>query len=86
MKTRCYNPKRKEYKNYGGRGIAVCIGWLNFKPFEKWALSNGYKEGLELDRINVDEGYNPTNCRFVTHSENNLNKRKRIEGLMPCLS
>ena len=80
MKARCYNPRRKEYKNYGGRGITVCIGWLSFKPFEKWAIKNGYKEGLELDRINVDEGYNPNNCRFVTHSENNLNKRKRIDN------
>lgn len=80
MKARCYNQRRKEYKNYGGRGITVCIGWLSFKPFEKWAIKNGYKEGLELDRINVDEGYNPNNCRFVTHSENNLNKRKRIDN------
>ena len=36
MKARCYNPRRKEYKNYGGRGITVCIGWLSFKPFENF--------------------------------------------------
>jgi len=73
MKKRCSN---KKDKYYGGRGITVCDEWLNdFKAFYDWCMSNGWKQGLEIDRINSDKGYSPDNCRFVTSSENNANRR-----------
>lgn len=76
IKQRCNNPNRSCYKNYGGRGIKVCDEWLeDFLNFYNWSINNGYSEELELDRINNDKGYSPDNCRWVTHSENNRNKR-----------
>ena len=76
MKARCYNTKDTSYHNYGGRGITICSEWLeNFKCFYDWAISNGYKKGLEIDRIDNDGDYTHTNCRFVTSQDNSLNKR-----------
>ena len=71
MKARCNNPNTKSYKNYGGRGIKVCDEWQNnFKSFYEWAINNGYKEGLEIDRIDNNGNYEPNNCRFITKQEN----------------
>ena len=75
MKTRCLNPNHKQYKDWGGRGIKVCTEWLEFIPFRDWAIQNGYKEDLEIDRINNNGNYEPDNCRFVTSKENMRNKR-----------
>lgn len=75
--SRCYASQRPEYKNYGGRGIKVCDEWRSFKPFQEWALNHGYDDGLEIDRIDNNGDYTPQNCRFVTHGENNRNRRKR---------
>lgn len=75
MKTRCYNPKYENYNHYGGRGIIVCNEWVNdFKAFYDWAIENGWREGLEIDRISNDGNYEPTNCRFVTTLINNRNR------------
>lgn len=79
MKERCYNLKNKSYKNYGKRGIIVCNEWLNnYSNFKKWALLSGYKEGLSIDRINVNGNYEPNNCRWVTTEQQNRNYRKNI--------
>jgi len=75
IKARCQNPNDLGYKNYGGRGICVCDEWQEFAPFMEWALANGYKQGLDLDRRNNDGDYSPDNCRFVTRTVNNRNKR-----------
>jgi len=73
---RCYNPKHNKYKNYGGRGIKVCDEWKeDFKAFYDFAMAHGWKKGLEIDRINNDGDYEPNNCRFVSHAENNRNRR-----------
>ena len=72
---RCENPNNKCYKNYGDRGIKVCIQWHNHKDFMTWALAHGYKEGLSIDRIDNDGNYKPGNCRFVTAKEQNRNSR-----------
>ena len=75
MKSRCENPNREKYKDYGERGIRVCNEWQDASNFVLWALRNGYKDGLQLDRMNNDGNYCPENCRFVTPKENSRNRR-----------
>lgn len=79
MKYRCYTVNWKPYQWYGARGIGVCEEWRNsYQSFKRWSLSNGYSEGLELDRINVNGDYSPDNCRWITHHEQTLNRRDTI--------
>lgn len=81
MKARCSNSQRKEAKYYFFKGIRVCKEWENdFLLFKDWAIKNGYKVGLTLDRINSDKGYSPDNCRFVDRyvQNNNTSKNKFI--------
>lgn len=75
MKNRCENPRREKYKDYGARGIKVCDEWHKASNFVEWALKNGYKKGLQLDRIDNDGDYCPQNCRFVTPKQNSRNRR-----------
>lgn len=85
MKRRCYDKKHNGYKNYGGRGITMCIDWLNdYFCFEKWAIENGWNEEnlydsgrnkLTIDRIDVNGNYEPSNCRIITNEEQQYNKR-----------
>lgn len=78
MLQRCYNPKDKSYKNYGGRGIYVCKEWkTSASAFLCWAKET-YKSGLMLERINNDKGYSPKNCRWATRKEQNRNKRSNV--------
>lgn len=71
MKYRCYTPTCRAYKNYGGRGIKFCQEWLDsFTNFYNWAIANGYKKDLTIDRINNDGNYEPNNCRWITKSQN----------------
>ena len=77
IKDRCLCENAPAYSNYGGRGIKMCKKWKNnFPKFRKWAVENGYAEGLQIDRINNDGDYEPNNCRFVSRIENNRNTRK----------
>lgn len=76
MISRCYNTSNKAYKNYGGRGISVSKQWRDdYLKFRSFALNNGYREGLEIDRINNNKGYFPSNVRFVEKRINARNKR-----------
>ena len=75
MKNRCNNPKMENYSIYGGRGISYCKEWEHFEPFMDWALKNGYKEELSIDRIDVNGNYEPNNCRWVTLKQQARNRR-----------
>ena len=77
MKSRCYNKNNKKaYKYYGARDIKICSEWLkNFKSFYNWSISNGYKDDLTIDRIDVNGDYEPSNCRWVTILKQSNNKR-----------
>ena len=70
MKQRCYNEKNNGYRYYGSRGIDICCEWHNYTNFRKWALVNGYKDGLTIDRINNDKGYCPENCQWISRGHN----------------
>ena len=83
MLQRCYNPKNKKYKHYGGRGIEVCDQRRQkLETFYGWAKANGYemligKSKLTLDRRDNDGNYTPENCRWATYSVQNFNRRSR---------
>lgn len=71
MMSRCFNPKDEMYPYYGGKGITVCEEWKNASwRFNNWAIENGYREGLTLNRINPYLGYYPENCQFAELSDN----------------
>lgn len=92
MKQRCYNSKNPKYKYYGEKGIKICDEWLNsFTSFYNWSISNGYREGLSIERKNPKGNYEPSNCEWVTISENtirsnvNMSKLYEFNGLKMSL-
>ena len=74
MVKRCNNKNASNYERYGGRGIKVCNEWLSFENF---LLHMGERPSIkhELDRIDNNGNYEPSNCRWVTASENSRNRR-----------
>jgi hypothetical protein len=76
MKRRTTNPNNHNYAYYGGRGISVCADWESYEAFRDWAVVNGYQADLELDRIDNDGNYEPSNCRWVPRKKQANNMRK----------
>lgn len=80
IKSRCNNPNYHAWPYYGGKGVKMCNEWNNdFMAFFTWINSNGYKRGLQIDRINGDGDYSPSNCRFVTAAENCAPGRRKFK-------
>lgn len=93
MLRRCCNEKHHSYKRYGGRGVIVCNEWRNdFLNFYNWSISNGWQQGLELDKDIIGDGliYSPDTCCFVTPKKNSNNKRTNVhltvDGVTKTLS
>lgn len=81
MYCRCYYKSTNQYKNYGGKGIKVCEEWKHiegFINFYNWAMTNGYRDDLTLDRIDNDKNYSPQNCRWVTCKQQCRNKTNNV--------
>lgn len=75
MHSRCERENTREFRWYGAKGVQVCDGWKEFQSFYDWAMSHGYEQGLTIDRIDPDGDYEPSNCRWITRSENS----KRVD-------
>lgn len=91
MKKRCVTPSYVHYDRYGGRGISVCDEWKeDFMNFYNWSMANGYKEGLSIDRIDVDGDYEPSNCRWIPLKEQHWNTSQNLflehNGERKCLA
>ena len=81
MKERCYNPKNISYPWYGAKEIEINQDWLdNFPSFYNWAISNGYSDELEIDRIDSAGDYTPENCRWVTRTVQIVNQPTRVDN------
>ena len=77
MRQRCNNPKCKQFKNYGGRGIKICRRWASFENFYS-DMGNRPSSNHQIDRIKNNEGYRPNNCKWSTHAEQQKNKRNCV--------
>lgn len=73
MKGRCASDLPAYYKWYKAKGITVCDEWQAYAPFRAWAIANGFRKGLSLDRIDGNSGYSPSNCRWTTRLEQQNN-------------
>lgn len=79
IKTRCYNEKVRSYADYGAKGIKMCDELENdFVAFYRWAIENGFKDGLTINRIDSKKDYCAENCEWVTLEENSRQCRKIV--------
>jgi len=88
MKQRCLRPGHKGFHRYGGRGITICNQWLqSYENFRQDMLPL-WQKGLQLDRIDNNRNYEPSNCRWATRSENmkNTSRAAQIQSRFPGVS
>lgn len=89
IKDRCLNPNKKEYPNYGGRGITVCDRWNN--SFEDFLADMGMRPSKQhsIERRNNDGPYAKDNCYWATKHEQVRNSRHNVfveyKGERKCL-
>lgn len=91
---RCYIESHRWYPAYGGRGIEVCQEWRRstapggtrggFARFLAYLTSSGIGErpskDMTLDRLRVNENYEPGNIGWATKSEQRANQRRNQEN------
>ena len=80
MLNRCRNKNVKSYKHYGAKGVRVCKEWHKFEPFYNWAIKNGYRSDLTIDRVDPYGNYEPSNCRWIPKGEQARNRRNNAGG------
>lgn len=88
MRARCVCKREGTgaYKHYASRGVSVCQEWQDYAVFREWAMANGYQEGLEIDRIDADGNYEPSNCRWITPADNRRRAVQRRESRRRALA
>lgn len=80
MMRRCYNPKSIAYNSYGAKGIKVYEPWHDRETFRAWAVANGFKKGLRLNRRDSAKDYTPDNCFFGDDHKAKHGKTEQIRN------
>lgn len=79
MRKRCYDKDSDRYYTYGAIGIAVCDEWKDdFHAFANYAVENGWSSNLSIERKDLNKGYYPENCEFITMKQQARNKSSNI--------
>lgn len=83
FRRRCTTDSPVYYRWYKAKGIKVCDEWNSYATFRAWALANGFRKGLQIDRENGALGYEPANCRWVTREVQQANRTFSKLGRKP---
>lgn len=72
IRRRCFNINNPKWHRYGGRSIEFFKDWNDFSVFRNWAFDNGYSDGLQIDRINNNGPYSPSNCQWLSFKDHSI--------------